>query len=81
MQKVTKFAAFDGKTFDSASACQTYEKEEGTIRRLVNILETSVKTGRVDAVIRHIAQESENVQAVLSSLNQHKRRCKKAVPN
>ena len=51
LRKVT-YQTADGETFDSKQSAKAHEMTKIALTSLYKVLETSVKTGRADAVIK-----------------------------
>lgn len=81
MRKVIKYVAFDGAEFATQGEVKTYEAEWRAINRVKEILESTIRNGRVDAVIRHMVLEAESIQGALSEVIRiNKQKKKVAVP-
>jgi len=76
IQRISKIKASDGKLFDSDDelAARQYDNEIVTLAELKELLRTSVATGRVESVLKHIVLEQQAIRAIL--LKNHQRQPK-----
>jgi hypothetical protein len=65
IKRVSRFQASDGKLFDHEYEARDYENRMVALNELVALLKESASTGRADAVLRHIVEESSAVRAIL----------------
>jgi hypothetical protein len=77
MKRVIKYVAFDGTEFTTPDAVKKYEAEWQAINRLKEILEVSIRSGRADALIRHVVLEAESVQDALMAVVRMNKKAKK----
>jgi len=58
------------KTFwqTDVQQAKAHEKELATLKKLAALLENSIRTGRIDAVLRHIVAEHQEVRILLAAL-------------
>jgi len=65
IKQVIKYQTSDGNFFDEKELAVIHENELHTLAELGRILVASIRTGRVDSVLREILMESQMVQAIL----------------
>lgn len=66
MKRVSKFQTEDGTLFDNEADAKLYELKMSTLKKLGHVLLSSMRTGRPDAVIRHILEEHGAVGKLLT---------------
>lgn len=67
MKIVSMFETADGKQFSSRDEARKHEVEIETMKKLSVLLESSIRTGRPDSVLRHMMLESLEIMAILGS--------------
>lgn len=67
MKIVSKYETEDGKMFDTREAARGHEVDLETLNNLQKLLHTSIQTGRIDSVLRHLLVESSAIAAILST--------------
>ena len=71
VQKVSKYQTSDGKLWDDEGEARKHENYINALSDLNDLLKSSVSTGRLDAVLKHLLLEEELVRDVL--VRYHKR--------
>jgi hypothetical protein len=66
MKTVVKYEAF-GKQFDSKTSARQHEVTEETVESLRKLLNASIRTGRPEAVLREMLEESSEISRLLQS--------------
>jgi hypothetical protein len=66
IRRVAKFETSDGKMFDIETEAVAHEAQYVAIKQLAELLTVSIKTGRVESVIKHVVVESEKVRDILA---------------
>ena len=69
--RVSKYQTSDGKLFDDDVQARHHENTLEASKELEAILKPSINTGRLDAILKHLLYDEENVRAIL--LRYHKR--------
>lgn len=77
IKRVSKFQTSDDKLFDVEADAKAHENRVVAIYELTTLLQVSIQTGRMDAVLRHIIEENEAVRSILSRY--HKRHPRQAM--
>jgi hypothetical protein len=77
MQKITAFKTCDGQTFERSEDARAHEARLKFMENLSKILASSIRTGRVDSVIRHIAECPSEVAEAITSYRKSLPRIKK----
>lgn len=67
MEKVTRWKTSDGNEHETREEAKTHEAMLEAIAKLRELLRTSVRTGRVDSVLREMLVEVPQVTAILST--------------
>lgn len=67
MKRVTLFQTEDGKQFTDEHVARQHENVEKTVKLLAELLKISMRTGRPEAVIREMIEDSSGVSEVLAS--------------
>ena len=65
IKRVSHFQCTDGKLFDREHDAKVHENKVTAIKELTELLEASIKTGRPDAVVRHIVEEATAIRDIL----------------
>ena len=67
MEKIVKvcFVTSDKQEHSTKEAAKEHEAKLSALKSLADILNSSICTGRIDAVLRHLLLENERVGAVL----------------
>ena len=66
MKEVTRWAASDGKEFAGKAECKEYEAGLIAYAALCTALAESMRTGRIEAVLRHIVVNGIEVRSILA---------------
>lgn len=67
MKVVSLFQTDDGKTFETKEEARQHEIEVEAVNKLKTVLASSINTGRVEAVLKHLVVEYAVVRAILSN--------------
>lgn len=65
IQRVSKFQTDDGTLFDDETSAKQHQVRLDALAELTLVLKSSVGTGRVESVIRHLLEEEEAVRKIL----------------
>jgi hypothetical protein len=63
--EVKRWKTSDGKEHASKDDAKSHEAELTAIKDLTQLLETSIKTGRPESILKHLLVESEAVRNIL----------------
>ena len=66
LKKVTKYETSDGRLFDDANDAKTHEAGLEAAKQLRAVLQESLRTGRVEAVIGQLVIEANSISQVLA---------------
>jgi hypothetical protein len=64
--RVTKFRTSDNQEFDTEAEAKAHETQNDALKELGDLLRTTMNTGRMDAVLRHILVDNDAVRKILS---------------
>jgi hypothetical protein len=64
------FQTTDGRTFEVLAAAQKYQRNIDLLEGLTKLLDHSINTGRVDAVLRGIVYKQDEIREFLISHKQ-----------
>jgi len=67
MKIVSLFRTDDGKTFENKNDARRHEIELEALKKLGELLKTSLQTMRPDSVLKQILMESNEITAILST--------------
>jgi dihydropteroate synthase len=65
MKTLQVYETSDGKRFEDKTAAKRHETELEALELLRSILDTSIKTGRPESILRHVLLEAADVMEVL----------------
>jgi hypothetical protein len=65
VKRGNSFQTTDGRTFEVLDAAQEYQRNVDLLDGLTKLLDHSIKTGRVDAVVRGILYKHDAVRELL----------------
>lgn len=68
MDRVAMFRAEDGKMFDDRVECLLYEKKQAAMKKIRDIAEPAINTGRLEAFLIAMIEDPAEIRDVLSSL-------------
>lgn len=72
VELVRRWRTSDGKEHDSKVKATRHEAGLKAYAELVNLLGASVKTGRIEAVLRHLVVEAKAARAILAKIREEK---------
>lgn len=65
VQRVNKYQTDDGKLFDSVDEAKVHSAQLEIAKELAALLESTFRTGRMEAVVLHVLEEAAAIQALL----------------
>lgn len=80
IEQVTRYKTSDGTLWDSKEDAKSHEVQQDTLAKLTTLLQASVRTGRVEAVLKEILFSSQEVSALLGKYRLQLPREKKEKP-
>jgi len=78
ISRVIKFRTSDNQEFLTEAEAKAHETQTETLKELGDLLRTSMNTGRMEGVLRHILVEHEQMRKILHKFNQKQPKPKKA---
>lgn len=72
MEMVRRWKTSDGKEWLSKGTASRHEAGLTAYAELIALLAESVKTGRIEAVLRHLVVEAKAARAILAKLREDK---------
>ena len=70
----------DGTEFSSKAHAQYHEATCEAVARVAALLQCALKTGRVDAVVREMVDEEENIRKILNEFHKRKPKSLRSLP-
>lgn len=77
ISRVTKFRTSDNQEFDNEAEAKNHETQIGALKDLSDLLRTSMNTGRMEAVLKHLLLEQDAVRKILYKYHQKQPKPKK----
>jgi hypothetical protein len=78
MEMVRRWKTSDGKEHEDKGTAARHEAGLKAYAELVKLLGESVKTGRIEAVLRHLLVEAKAARAILAKVKEEPEAVKKA---
>lgn len=72
MEMVRRWKTSDGKEHDDKGTASRHEAGLKAYAELIALLAESVKTGRIEAVLRHLVVEAKAARAILATIKEPK---------
>jgi hypothetical protein len=76
ISRVTKFRTSDNQEFNTEAEAKKHELDAKTINELSKLLEGSIRTGRMEAVLKEILLEQSAVRNLLVGYNKKQPKAK-----
>jgi hypothetical protein len=77
ISRVTKYRTSDNQEFLNEAEAKAHETQIETLKELGDLLRTSMQTGRMEAVLKHMLLEQDTVRKILYKFHQKQPKPKK----